>query len=261
MENLNNYLSEAVEMAKHAGKIQLDFFRGGNLDVHTKLNDSDVVTAADNASEQFIIDSIHQLFPGHSILSEESGAESTGSDRLWIIDPLDGTTNFSNGLPVFSISIALAYKENVMAGVVYAPYLNELFYATADEGAFLNGHPIRCSLKSHLSESVLTIGMPYDKTQNPDNNLQEIETLATKVRGIRRFGSAALDLCYVGAGFFDGYWELNLKRWDVSAGMLIAKEAGAEIHSIRTDRNYSLMAASPGIASELLAILEGCQIK
>lgn len=250
------YLMAAITWARQAGSRQLDFFRSHHLDMRTKSNTSDVVTAADHESEHIILDSIRRDYPEHSILSEEAGvieaANNTDSSWQWVVDPLDGTTNFSQGLPIFSISIALRHRGRTVVGVVYAPYLNELFHAVLHGGAFLNGHAIQCSQKTEWNTAVLATGMPYDKAVNPDNNLDNVARIAPQVRGVRRLGSAAIDLCYVAAGFFDGYWELNLNPWDVDAGELIASEAGARTGRFRNDRGESVYAAAPAIAPKLL---------
>lgn len=250
-------LEAALEMAQRAGEIQLSYFRKAGLLMTTKLNDSDVVTIADKESEKAILEHIHTHFSEHGVISEESGRAHEDREWRWVIDPLDGTTNFSSGLPPFSVSIALEHHKEAVLGVVYAPYLGECFYAVKSYGAWLNGERIRCSGKSELSKAVVATGMPYDRNDNPDNNLAEISRMAFKVRGIRRMGSAALDLCYTAAGFLDGYWELNLNRWDVAAGRLIADEAGVKTESIRTDRNHSLLAASPSLFSDMRQILLG----
>lgn len=255
MNDYKRFLDDALSMAKAAGDIHLEYFRSTRLDIHTKLNDSDVVTAADKAAENVVVSAIRKKYPGHGIIAEESGSDNENSEWRWVIDPLDGTTNFSQGLPVFCVSIALEHYARPVAGVVFAPYLGELFHAVEGGGAFLNGKRIHCSDKDVFSECVLATGMPYDKRVNADNNLKEIALMAPIVRGIRRMGSAAIDLSYVAAGFYDAYWELNLNRWDISAGLLIAKEAGAKVYSIRNDRNFSLMAASPGVAGEMVRTL------
>lgn len=256
MDKYEGYLYHAISWAKAAGVVQLDYFRNPALRMQTKQNVYDVVTEADKASELLITDNIIETYPTHSILSEESGVSGMEkSDWRWVIDPLDGTTNYSQGLPVFAVSIALQYKEKAVMGVVYAPYLGELFHAIRGGGAFLNGKPIHCASPKKFNECVLATGMPYDKAVNPDNNLENITNLATKVRGIRRLGSAAIDLCYLAAGFFDGYWELNLNPWDVEAGKLIAEEAGIVTENIRKARGVSLAAAPPALLPLLLAEL------
>lgn len=249
------YLETAISMARAAGDIQLGYFRSPTLSMDTKLNSYDVVTVADKESERLIKSVINEKFPDHGIISEESAPEHADREWRWVIDPLDGTTNFSAGLPIFSVSIALEHNAEAVVGVVYAPYLGELFHAVKGGGAFLNGKPIRCSAKQNIDEAVLSTGIPYDKLTNPDNNIREVAKIAPLVRGVRRLGSAAIDLSYVAAGFLDAYWELNLNRWDVSAGTLIAKEAGACIRSIRDNRNFSILASCPPLFAEMERLL------
>ena len=238
-------LAAALTMAENAGAIHMKYFRRSGLQQSTKLNDSDVVTIADKEAETCILDLIRRYFSSHGIISEESGREHEDREWRWVIDPLDGTTNFSSGLPAFCVSIALEHNREAVLGVVYAPYLGECFLAVKGYGAWLNGTRIHCSDKAKLSKAVVATGMPYDRNDNPDNNLGEICRMALCVRGIRRMGSAAIDLCYTAAGFFDAYWELNLNRWDVAAGQLIAAEAGAVVESIRSDRNHSVLVSNP----------------
>lgn len=254
-EEYVSLLSAAFFMAENAGAIHMQHFRQDNLEQTTKMNDSDVVTIADKEAEAAVLAFIHKHFPLHGIISEESGREHEEREWRWVIDPLDGTTNFSMGLPPFCVSIALEHDKETVLGVVYAPYLNECFYAVKGYGAWLNGRPIHCSDKVELSKAVVATGMPYDRNDHPDNNLAEICRMALCVRGIRRMGSAALDLCYTAAGFLDAYWELNLNRWDVAAGELIAAEAGAVIESIRTDRNHSLLVSNPNVYSSMRKVL------
>jgi len=244
-------LLDAIECAHRAGKVQLEYFRSSHLKIDTKFNESDIVTPADKGSESVIINYIHQKYPLHSILSEESGSEHNNEDYEWVIDPLDGTTNFSVGLPQFCVSIGIRHKGETIIGVVFAPYLNELFHAVKGEGVFLNGKLIKTGIKSNLFEAVVSTGFPVDKDRNPDNNLDNVERVLPLVRGMRRMGAAAVDISYVAAGFLDAYWELNLHEWDVCAGLLIAEEAGAEIKHFRSDRNVSVLVSSPGIRWEL----------
>ena len=246
-EKYKELLAAAFAMAESAGDIHMKYFRQAGLEQSTKLNDSDVVTIADKESEAAILSFIHEHFPSHGTLSEESGGEHDEREWRWVVDPLDGTTNFAAGLPAFCVSIALECRKETILGVVYAPYLGECFYAVKGFGAWFNGAPIHCSEKSELSKAVVATGMPYDRNDNPDNNLAEISRMALRVRGIRRMGSAAIDLCYTAAGFLDAYWELNLNRWDISAGQLIATEAGAVVESIRAHRNCSILASTPSL--------------
>ncbi len=254
-QEYQSFLTAALAMAENAGDIHMQYFRKCNLEQSTKLNDSDVVTIADKNAEAMILDFIRQHFPSHGIISEESGRDHDEREWRWVIDPLDGTTNFSAGLPAFCVSIALEHNKETVLGVVYAPYLGECFYAVKGAGAWLNGNAIHCSDKSEISKAVVATGMPYDRNDNADNNLTEICRMALRVRGIRRMGSAAIDLCYTAAGFFDAYWELNLNRWDVSAGQLIAAEAGVIIESIRSNRNHSILASNPNLHSAMHQIL------
>lgn len=239
------YLAKAVELARAAGEIQLSYFRNPRLSSQTKLNSFDVVTEADKASERLILDGIRSTFPQHAILSEESGKEGTkDAEWLWVIDPLDGTTNFNQGLPVFSVSIALQHKGSTVVGVVYAPYLGELFTAVRGQGAYLNGNPIHVRHNTDLGTMVVATGMPYDRDRHPDNNLDNISRVCLRVRGTRRMGSAAIDLAYTAAGYYDAYWELNLNPWDVDAGILLVQEAGGIVGSLRENRNQSVIAGS-----------------
>lgn len=255
MVEISELLENAMQIAREAGRIQIEYFRGQDLDINPKFNDSDIVTIADKESERMIISRIRDLYPDHSILSEESGADNRESDYCWVIDPLDGTTNYSQGLPLFAVSIGIVYKRETIAGVVYAPYLDEMFHAWKGGGAYLNGEVVRVSSKNSLRQSVIATGFPVDKDTNPDNNADNFNRVMPAVRGIRRLGSAAIDLCYVATGILDGYWEMNLHEWDVCAGELIALEAGAEIRRFRSDRNISVIAASPSILRQLTPLI------
>ncbi|MFO7666648.1 MAG: inositol monophosphatase family protein [Desulfobacterales bacterium] len=193
-----------------------------------KKGAKDLVTESDTESERLIIETIRQVFPSHGILAEESGSDNNGSECIWIIDPLDGTTNFAHNLGLFAVSIALSIKGDMAAGVVLNPITGELFTAVKGEGAQLNGIPIHVSETAPISESLLVTGFPY--------NVKDIKPLQVRFfnclkasQGIRRLGSAALDLCYVASGRFEGFWEENLKPWDTAAGFIIVSEAGGKI--------------------------------
>lgn len=242
--DLNKTLELAVKWAQEAGRIQLSYFRGNNLGIQTKSNVFDVVTRADKESEAYLIGEIQKNFPGHAILGEESGEHAGTAAYRWVIDPLDGTNNYSQGLPVFTVSIGLQYQGNTVLGVVYAPYMNELYTALKGNGAFLNGKSIHVSEKPDLAHSVLGTGFPYDKDVNPDNNASNLSAILPSLRGIRRMGSAAYDLCCVAAGFLDGYWELSLNLWDMCAGGLIVEEAGGIVVSFRKNRGISIIAGN-----------------
>ena len=249
--NLNSTLELAVTWAKAVGRIHLSYFRGDNLGIDTKSNISDVVTRVDKDSELYLIGEIAKKFPTHSVLGEESGVHVGTSDYRWVLDPLDGTNNYSQGLPIFTVSIGLQYKGEAILGVVYAPYFNELYSAVIGMGATLNGQVIHVSDKSELNCSVLGTGFPYDKDVHPDNNAANLASLLPHIRGVRRMGSAAYDLCCVAAGYLDGYWELNLSLWDVCAGALIVQEAGGVVQSFREDRGVSIIAANAVIVEKI----------
>ena len=256
MTSFNAILDYAKTMALEAGEIQLKLFRSQELEIATKQNDFNVVTTADKASETIIIESINKIFPDHSILTEESGLSFKGNgDWEWVIDPLDGTTNYSAGLPWFNVSIGIKHKGETVVGVVYAPRLNEMFTAVKGQGAALNGKAIHPSETPVLTKAVVSTGFPYDKAVNPDNNLDNFKRIMPVVRGLRRMGSAALDICYVAAGFFDAYWEMNLNEWDVCAAMLIAHEAGAYAERFRPDRNWSVLASNNALQPQLSELI------
>lgn len=254
--NFGLFLQTAVEWAQEVGKIHYRYFRTRELDISTKSNVADVVTRVDKESEAFLLERIAATFPEHGVLGEESGMHEGRGGYRWVVDPLDGTNNYSQGLPVYTVSIGLQYEGRTIVGVVYAPYLDELYTATRGGGAFFNGKPIQVSAKTDLSSSVLGTGFPYDKGTNPANNIANLAAILPGLRGIRRMGSAAYDLCCVAAGFLDGYWELNLSPWDVCAGMLIVEEAGGTVRSFRDDRNISIVAANPVLAEKIGTIIK-----
>jgi myo-inositol-1(or 4)-monophosphatase len=261
MIDLDLLLLRIQQWATEAGNIQLEYFRGDRLEIQCKRDDTaaDVVTAADKASETYLINQIKRCYPDHAILSEESGAIEGDKDCAefrWIIDPLDGTTNFSNGLPLFAVSIAIERYGEPLFGVVYVPYLKEMFHAIFGCGAWLNHQPIHASAKNDLAESVVSTGFPVDKALTDDNNLADFAKIMPQVRGIRRLGSAAVDLCYVAAGYLDAYWEIDLHQWDIAAGALIAREAGAIVSPLRNDRGVSILATAPALHSKLLSQLK-----
>ena len=248
-------LEHAVKLAQTAGEIHMRQFRDQNLSTRNKLNDSDIVTAVDIASEKAIIEGIRSIYPDHTILSEESGLALTDSEYEWVIDPLDGTTNYRAGLPVFSVSIGVKHRGETVVGVVFAPYLREMFVAAKGWGAFLNGNPIRVTRNEVLSRAVVGTGFPVDKMNTTDNNIDNFSRVLPVVRDVRRLGSAAMDICYVAAGVLDAFWELNLHEWDVCAALLIASEAGAEYEYFRSDRNVSVLVGSSAIKNAIRPLL------
>lgn len=199
----------------------------------------DLVTAIDLESEKFIIRELQRSFPHHSVLAEEGGATSRPSPYLWIIDPLDGTTNYAHGYPAFCVSIGLEVERKVVLGAVYDPIRDELFSAVRGAGAFLNRCRIHVSNQARLSQSLLATGFPYDIAESKINNLDNFARMYKKAQAIRRGGSAALDICYLACGRFDGFWELKLHPWDAAAGLVIVEEAGGRVTTIEGGK-YSI---------------------
>lgn len=213
-------------IAREAGALLMRYF-----DQHIKIEykgEADLVTAADRKSETLIRQRIRETWPGHDVLGEEEGLRDTGSEYRWYVDPLDGTTNFAHGFPVFCVSMALQHKGETIAGVCYDPTRDELFAAERGKGATLNGRAIQVSKTAKLAESLVGTGFPSHKRhKNP--NIYFYHQLTLRSHGVRRAGSAALDLCYVACGRLDGFWEFNLNPWDTAAGVLLVQEAGGRV--------------------------------
>jgi len=220
----------------------------------------DIVTEVDRRSEAYLIGEIKGKYPSHRIFTEEAG-ELVGSDCcIWYIDPLDGTVNYAHGIPIFAVSIAYSEGGQVRLGVVYEPMRDECFSAELGKGAWLNGKPIRVSENTDLDHALLVTGFAYDVHTNPDNNLDLFNRFTLRSRGVRRLGSAAVDLGYVATGRFDGYWEIKLESYDIAAGGLIASEAGAQVTNIAGGKDYlsaqvSILAANPVLHGKMLAEL------
>ena len=258
MINLNEVLNEVKSWVLEIGKLQKDNFRRSDLAIDTKSTVTDLVTEIDKKSEEFIIEKIKALYPDHAILAEETGKQDKDSDYLWVIDPLDGTNNYAQGIPIFVISIALQYKGDSVLGVIYAPYLDELFYAVKNQGAYFNNKKLRISDKTDLNQCILATGFPYDKNISEFNNTKYVSNILPELRGLRRMGAAAFDLAYVAASLLDGYWEMNLNLWDVAAGMLLVEEAGGKIIHFRDDRKISIIAANNIISDKIQNIIITC---
>ena len=242
-----------------AGRIIKDLY--GNIHNISKKGEIDLVTEADLASEKAVIDSINRVFPNDMILAEESGVQGEKSDRLWIIDPLDGTTNFAHSFPFFAVSIGFQAGNEVVAGVVYNPVMDEFFEAEKGKGAFLNKTHIKVSDKAALKDSLIGTGFPYHTYNNPDAVLDYFKRMIIRVQGIRRPGAASIDLCYVAAGRLDGFWEQDLNPWDTAAGSIIVREAGGVL-SDYAGNPYNpflktILASTPGIHSKMLDVLKG----
>lgn len=223
---MNSYLEVAVETAQEAGKILSEEF-GSPPDISYK-GDVDLVTQADKRSERAIVARLLKYFPDHAIAAEEGLGRENDSEFRWHVDPLDGTTNFAHGYPCFAVSIALARGGEVLAGVVFNPVHNELFAAARGEGATLNGRKIHASKIETLSTSLLCTGFPVHKRQATPN-IRYYYDFTMRSHGVRRDGSAALDLACVAAGRFEGFWEFGLKKWDTAAGVLLVEEAGGQV--------------------------------
>jgi myo-inositol-1(or 4)-monophosphatase len=224
---MKDYLTVAREAALKAGALLRDNISGAReISYKGEIN---LVTEMDRRSEQTVVEVLRSAFPGHGVLAEEETSIDNGSEFRWIIDPLDGTTNYAHGYPNFSVSIALENAGVVVLGVVFDPMRDELFWAEKGKGAYLNGKAIRVSKVDSLIRSLLATGFPYDRTMSEKNNLNYFRALLMASQEVRRSGSAALDLCSVAAGRLDGYWELKLHAWDVAAGSLIVQEAGGMV--------------------------------
>ncbi len=253
----NEYLRTAIEAARSAGEL---IVRSRDKKLHVRHKGRvDLVTEVDLLAEQEIIRTIKEKYPDHRVVAEESGVGEDESDYIWWIDPIDGTTNFVHGYPHYAVSIALQAEGAIIAGVVYNPVSREFFSAARGEGAFLNGVPLKVSSAKKLNDSLLATGFPYDRDQRP-RALSILKSLIVRVRGLRRDGSAALDLAYVAAGRLDGFWEFGLQPWDTAAGSLIVREAGGEITDFRGggfDIHYpETVATNRIIHRELLKILK-----
>jgi myo-inositol-1(or 4)-monophosphatase len=217
----------------------------------------DLVTEVDHQSEKFLLGEVQKDFPGHHIFSEESGVILGNDEQIWYIDPLDGTVNYAHHIPIFCVSIAYASRGSLTLGAVYDPMRDEMFLAERDQGAFLNGRALRASSVTELQRSLLVTGFPYNAWDTPQDNFANFVKFGKLSQGVRRLGSAALDLCYVAAGRFDGFWEMALNPWDVAAGGLIAEEAGASVTSVTGAADYisvpqSVLACAPGIHARML---------
>lgn len=246
-------------MARQAGKILKTGF-GGPLHVEHK-GAIDLVTEMDRQSEAFLLNAVQARFPHHRVIAEESGGLAGTHQHAWIVDPLDGTVNYAHGIPIFSVSVAYAERDKLKLGVVYNPMMDECFSAERGKGAWLNGQCLKVTTVPELEHSLMVTGFYYDSWTNPDNNLDHFSKFMLRTQGVRRFGSAALDLAYVAAGRFDGYWELRLNAWDIAAGGLIVQEAGGLVTNIHGDPKFmqppfSVLAANPALHAKMLKLLK-----
>lgn len=255
--NSNDFLTVAIKAARLAGDVILNSIGGLTKDDIKQKQASDFVTKVDIESENVIIRTIRESFPHHAILAEESSKDNKERDGFqWIIDPLDGTTNYIHGYPAFSVSIALAFKGEVIAGVIFDPLRNELFTAEKGKGAFLNNNPIGVSDVSALKDSLISTGFPVRQKDIIDRYLMLFKNLFYKVRDIRRAGSAAIDLAYLASGRCDGFFEIGLGPWDIAAGSIIIKEAGGIITDFGGGEDFlttgNIVAGPPALHEEML---------
>ena len=259
--SLHPMLNVAIKAARAAGSI----INRASLDLDIlKINSkspNDFVTEVDQAAEQLIIETLLQAYPEHGILAEESGREhgNKTSEFQWIIDPLDGTTNFIHGFPVYAVSIALAHRGVVQQAVVYDPTRNDLFYATKGRGAYLNDRRLRVSRRTRMSDALIGTGFPFRRGDNFKRYLKMFEAVMQECAGLRRPGAAALDLCYVAAGYYDAFFETGLNPWDVAAGSLIIAEAGGLVGNFTGEADFlhqrEIVAGNPRIYGQLVQIL------
>ncbi|MFT3870917.1 MAG: inositol monophosphatase family protein [Nibricoccus sp.] len=265
---LNEILDDVATIARGAGEIIMRHF-AAPIPTALKSSRIDIVTAADTEAEAFIVRELLKKFPDHHIVGEEGGGQGASlaiASYQWFVDPIDGTVNFASKLPHFCTSIALTTPDRQpLLGVIYDPTRRELFTAIRGGGAQLNGQPLRVTQTAELIDAVVTSGFPYDKHTNPDNNLKEWAAFLVKIRGERRLGSAALDLAYIAAGRLDGYWEKDLKPWDVMAGVLLVREAGGTVTDYQGGSNPQhqdrgrYVASNGRIHPEMLSVLKSVQ--
>jgi len=254
-------LTTAVKAARRAGNVITRGARDLDLLTVTAKGPKDFVSEVDRAAEAAIVETIHSVYPEHAILAEEGTGRGRNPDaeHLWIIDPLDGTTNFLHGFPQYCVSIALAHKGVVTQGVIFDPIRNDLFTATRGRGAFLNDRRIRVSRRAHLRDCLIGTGFPFRDGSYLDTYLQMMKVMIQQTAGLRRPGAAALDLAYVAAGFYDGFFEIGLNAWDVAAGSLLVLEAGGLIGDFAGEGDYlhggQVIAATPKVFAEIVQTL------
>lgn len=252
--------STLLEAAAEAGTIMQKSFNG-NFKISNKAGVNNLVTEIDHASEKAIINIIKKNFPDHFILSEEAGEMVMDSEYKWIVDPIDGTVNFANGIPLCCVSIAIEYQRQIVMGAVFNPFINELFVAEKGKGATLNNKPIQVSSKQELASACLVTGFPYSLLDKENGPLDVFNKLIRRGIPLRRLGSAAIDLCWVAAGRFDGFYEHKLEAWDSAAGFLMVEEAGGKITdfsgSYYSPYQPQLVATNGKIHDELLACIRG----
>ena len=254
---MQEILKMVEDIARQAGAVLMSGY--GNVRHVQQKGAIDLVTEFDRRSEDLILSFIHREFPDHAILAEESGRNETVSEYQWVIDPLDGTTNFAHAIPIFCVSIGLLRNNIPVLGVVYDPFRDEMFSAESGCGAALNGKPIHVSSRADLGQAVLSTGFPYDVRTNPRNNLAQFVQFQLRTQAVRHLGSAALDCTWTAMGRLDGYWEFGVKAWDVGAGTLIVREAGGRVTSLDGDEDFlstdSILVSNGLLHAQMLRVL------
>jgi myo-inositol-1(or 4)-monophosphatase len=254
---LTTILGEVEVIVRQAGAVLREGY--GNVRHVQQKGAIDLVTEFDKRSEELILLAIQKEFPDYAVLAEESGHNEILSEYQWVIDPLDGTTNFAHGIPIFSVSIGLLRNNSPVLGIAFDPLRNELFSAELGYGAFLNQRPIHVSSQLELGRAVLSSGFPYDLGTNPRNNLPQFVQFQRRTQAVRHLGSAALDCAWTAMGRLDGYWEFGVKPWDVGAGALIVREAGGRVTSANGDENFlsgdSILVSNSLLHEQMLRVL------
>lgn len=251
--------NDVIQIARAAGEVLRQGY-GRQHQIEYK-GETDLVTEVDKASEALILSEINARFPGHTLFTEESGEHAGDAEHVWYIDPLDGTLNFAHGLRLFCVSIAYAYQGDLTLAAIYDPLAEELFSAQRGQGAQCNGQPLQVSPVDALIRSLLVTGIPPDARHNPGKTYVHFERFSQRSRGVRRLGSAALDLAYVAAGRLDGYWQRHLNAWDVAAGALLIQEAGGRVTALDGGPDFlgqpqSILAANPALHALMLEVLQ-----
>ena len=254
-------LTTAVKAARRAGNIINRGARDLDRLTVTAKGPKDFVSEVDRAAEAAIVETLHATYPAHAILAEEGTAKgaNAAAEHVWIIDPLDGTTNFLHGFPQYCVSIALQHKGHITQAVIYDPVRNDLFTATRGRGAFLNDHRMRVSRRHHLKDCLIGTGFPFREGSDLDAYVKMMRAMMAETAGLRRPGAAALDLAYVAAGYYDGFWEVGLNPWDVAAGSLLIIEAGGLVGDLEGESGYlyggQVIAANPRIFAQMVNVL------
>jgi len=252
-------INDIIQISKEAGELIRNAF-GKTHSVEFKTNELNLVTETDKASEKLITDFIRKKYPSHGVLAEEGSESNKSAEYLWVVDPLDGTTNFAHGLPIFSVSIGLQKNGETIAGVVYDVMRNVLYSAEKGSGSFENEKRINVSTNENIGHSILVTGFPYNVKENPDKAYERFIAFLKQARAIRRLGSAAIDFCYAANGVFDGFWEVSLHPWDICAGKLIVEEAGGIVTDFDGNKidiySKRILASNGAIHQKMIEVLK-----